>query len=273
MKTQLTILAILATFSTGVATAGDVTGLTTFTSGTKAVAAEVNDNFTAVKTAVDDNNSRTTTNTTAITTNTNDIAANGAADTAAAIDVCTLYQLLSGTGTVGVLPIPVGCPTFPRTVFVTSTTYDGNLGGLAGADAKCQTQAAAGGLSGTFKAWLSIATTAAASRLSHTADVYETTNGDVIAADFAALTNTANVDLAHAIDVDEFGNTVTGEFAWTATTSTGDFVPNSKTCNDWTDEQFLTGARVGQTGQVNGAWTNIGTATCDNLRRLYCIQQ
>jgi len=41
-----------------VATAASVTIPNTFTSGTKAVAAQVNGNFTAVKTAVDDNNSR-----------------------------------------------------------------------------------------------------------------------------------------------------------------------------------------------------------------------
>ena len=34
----------------------------------------------------------------------------------------------------------------PNIVFVTSTTYDGNLGGLAGADQKCQDCAEAAGL-------------------------------------------------------------------------------------------------------------------------------
>lgn len=41
--------------------AGQVTGLTQFTSGTPARAAEVNDNFAAVKVAVDDNHARLTT--------------------------------------------------------------------------------------------------------------------------------------------------------------------------------------------------------------------
>ena len=64
---NLTFMALLATASNA-ALATDVTGLTTFTSGTPAVAAEVNDNFTAVKTAVDDNDGRITTNATAIAT-------------------------------------------------------------------------------------------------------------------------------------------------------------------------------------------------------------
>ena len=60
-------MAFLATASSAVL-ATDVTIPNTFTSGTAAVAAEVNDNFTAVKTAVDDNDGRITTNATAITT-------------------------------------------------------------------------------------------------------------------------------------------------------------------------------------------------------------
>src|ERR1051326_3970478 len=40
-------------------------------------------------------------------------------------------------------------------VFVSSTTYDGNLGGFDGAAAKCQAVATAAGLGGTWAAWIS----------------------------------------------------------------------------------------------------------------------
>ena len=52
-------VAILATIQTS--TASEVTGLTSFTANTPAVAAQVNGNFTAVKTAVDNNHARITT--------------------------------------------------------------------------------------------------------------------------------------------------------------------------------------------------------------------
>jgi len=43
----------------------------------------------------------------------------------------------------------------PKKVFVSSQTYVGNLGGVAGADSLCQGLATAAGLTGTFKAFLS----------------------------------------------------------------------------------------------------------------------
>ena len=75
-------MAIIASASSA-ALASDVTIPNTFTAGTAAVAAEVNANFTAVKTAVDDNNTNIGTNATdiatnaaAISTNTTNIGAN-----------------------------------------------------------------------------------------------------------------------------------------------------------------------------------------------------
>jgi hypothetical protein len=41
-------------------------------------------------------------------------------------------------------------------MFVTSETFPSNLGGLAGADAKCRAEAAAANLPGTFVAWLAV---------------------------------------------------------------------------------------------------------------------
>lgn len=61
--------------SSGMAYAGSVTVPNTFSSGTPAVAAEVNANFSAVASEVNDNDGRITTNAGAIATNTSDIAA------------------------------------------------------------------------------------------------------------------------------------------------------------------------------------------------------
>ena len=46
-------------------------------------------------------------------------------------------------------------PPPPKYAFVTTWQGDGNIGGLAAADAICQTEAEEAELPGTYKAWLS----------------------------------------------------------------------------------------------------------------------
>jgi len=74
-KTQSIAMAAALLFSS-TAWAGALTIPNTFTAGTPAVAAQVNANFTAAKTAVDDNNTRITANAAAAATNATNIAAN-----------------------------------------------------------------------------------------------------------------------------------------------------------------------------------------------------
>src|SRR6187401_2282495 len=60
-----------------------------------------------------------------------------------------------------------------KRVFVPDQTYVGGLlGGLAGADMKCEARAAAAGLAGTYKAWLSDQTKSATARLTHSTGAY-----------------------------------------------------------------------------------------------------
>lgn len=60
---------------------------------------------------------------------------------AAAVNQCNAVPFCNGIG---------ACR--PTTVFVTSTSHTGNLGGLAGADAICQARANEAGLKGNFVA-------------------------------------------------------------------------------------------------------------------------
>ncbi|EJK55631.1 hypothetical protein THAOC_24620, partial [Thalassiosira oceanica] len=107
-----------------------------------------------------------------------------------------------------------------KIVFVTSERYNGNLGGLAGADARCQERAKAAGLSGTFKAWLSDRTTSVSQRFDRDFDyaAFFRTDGVMVANDWSDLTDGS---LLGAIDRDEFGNTVGANFAWTNTDTGG----------------------------------------------------
>ncbi|MDZ4247347.1 MAG: DUF1554 domain-containing protein, partial [Dehalococcoidia bacterium] len=78
-------------------------------------------------------------------------------------------------------PNPTASPVAGKRVFVTAATYNGNLGGLSGADAKCQASANAVNLGGTWKAWLSDSNTSAGSRLNHSDSPYRLLNGTTIA--------------------------------------------------------------------------------------------
>ncbi len=84
----LGIVTLLASSSTALL-ASSVTIPNTFTSGEPAVAAEVNDNFTAVADSVNDNDSRVTTNAGDITTNAGNITNNAGDITTNAGDIIT----------------------------------------------------------------------------------------------------------------------------------------------------------------------------------------
>jgi len=126
---------------------------------------------------------------------------------------------------------PTPTPLASKQVFITSTLYNGNLGGLSGADAKCQTQAIAANLSGTWKAWLSDNTTSATSRLSHSNLPYAMVNGTIIANNWTDLTDGT---LASSLIIDENGS-MHGNYVWTGTNEFGAINdPNISKCSDWT---------------------------------------
>ncbi len=91
----------------------------------------------------------------------------GAKLTCACADNATGEQLCDGSRTF----LDCICPSSKR-IFVTSTLYSGNLGGLSGADAKCLTAAQSVNLPGTWKAWLSSSTINAIDRIAEVGPWY-----------------------------------------------------------------------------------------------------
>ncbi len=173
----------------------------------------------------------------------------------------------------------------PKSVFITSTLYTGNLGGLDGADSKCQDRAKAGGISGQFKAWLSDSVTPAASRLTHSNAPYVLVDGTVIAKDWAKLTSGR---LQAPIMLTEFVRMPTltvhpsgcGTFlVWTNSNEDGSIVDKNRSCNNWTDGTSSSGSDKGPAlGQADGEslWSSEckGTrAGCNGSFPLYCVEQ
>src|SRR5262245_61095552 len=90
----------------------------------------------------------------------------------------------------------------PCLVFLSSTEQAGDLGGIAGADAICQSLAHAADLPGTYRAWLSDGNASPSTRFSRSTAPYTLVDGTLIAGNWNELTGGA---LQHAIDLAETG--------------------------------------------------------------------
>lgn len=208
---------------------------------------------------------------------------------------CTVAQISSDTtGAVGAGPTDGSCaiyhpngggvkacsgvvvPVIPsaKKVFVSSTTYKGNLGGVAGADAKCAARATAGGLTGTFKAWIADTTagSAPAIRFTQSTGPYELINGARIADNWGDLVDGT---LQAKITLTELGTSYLGlsvstnvKFDGTVNVTTG-----GNACNNWSSNVGMT-CVMGYTGFQTGQWTDhAAAATCNAFNPLYCFEQ
>ena len=166
-----------------------------------------------------------------------------------------------------------------KKVFLSSVAYDGNLGGVAGADAKCATLATNASLAGTYKAWISVTTGTddPATTFTHSTVPYKLVNGTTIANNWAGLTSGT---ISAAISLDENGATPAATNRWTNTTTSGTASSsgsgNSTNCVGWTNNASGgKNGRYGSSGATNSTWTDNGATNtgCNGLLRLICVQQ
>lgn len=165
-------------------------------------------------------------------------------------------------------------PSTHKVVFLTSAVYNGNLGGLSGADAICNAHAAAGSLPGTYKAWLSTITASPSTRFTHPNVPYVLPDGTtVVANDWADLTDGS---LAHAINQNEASAVSTTFFnTWTGTSPLGTSVGSGEDCSAWTNaSSFQLTSQTGDWWSIDARWTVAhNTFVCSAGQRLYCFQQ
>jgi hypothetical protein len=172
-----------------------------------------------------------------------------------------------------------------KTVFVTKASFPSDMGGLAGADAKCQTEAddpASIVPAGTYLPWLSDGTDSPDTRFTKSSHSYVLPDETKIAENYADLTDGS---ILNAINVDATGAPVLGaQRFWTDTTTDGkaahQFVANVKrnSCNAWNGTTVYRAiATIGVTYKKTGEWTNYRQALCNSQaqpeRRLICFQQ
>lgn len=174
-------------------------------------------------------------------------------------------------------------PASNASFFVTSENpgNGGNLGGLAGADAHCQSLAAAAGLGGkTWHAYLSTSTVNARDRIGD--GPWYNVKGEMIAANLEQLHGDNNITNDTAVDengnLPDYLELVDGAAVRRSenslahdilTGSNDDGMKNEATCNNWTngtaDAQGMLGHadRLGRAAGVNSWTTAHASAGCD----------
>jgi cysteine-rich repeat protein len=157
-------------------------------------------------------------------------------------------------------------------VFITSLSYSGNLGGLAGADGICQAHAAETRLPGTYQAWLSTTSQSPSNRFGFPYSFtgrFVLPDSTVIAEDWSDLLDGT---LLAPIDRNEDSALVVGpQHVWTHTIKTGHPVSGDP-CNTWGSASNAFNAFVGSSASTTAGWTTTNTHSCNSSARLYCFQ-
>lgn len=194
----------------------------------------------------------------------------GPSATRAVVSMAALAAVAACGGGDGGVDAPPG-----KRFFTTSAIYDGQgVGGLAGADAKCNLAALSGDLGGTWVAWLSDSTTDAIDRIPDVGPWY-LVNGYTLV--FAAKSQLVGHPLAH-LPVDELGDVLSqeegqGRFVWTGTVAGG---TRGASCADWTDATIGETGAAGDLSFIDERWTDgeqPAQESCNLLHHLYCFEQ
>ncbi len=148
----------------------------------------------------------------------------------------------------------------PFYVFLTRAVYDANMGGITGADERCQASAKAAKLQGTYVAWISDTNTDAKDHVTGDGPWLEPKTGKVLFSNHASLLGFPEAALVR----DEYGDPAKDRW-WTGTSANG--IRNPKTCGDWaSNAQFqggMTGTRTG-TARPGKEWTEDSAYSCQS---------
>jgi len=181
-----------------------------------------------------------------------------------------LLCLEQGTGTNPPLPREPGALVFVSSEAgsggFTDWTSSGGLGGIAGADAACQSLADLAGLPApeSFVAYLSTSSTDAKDRLTIDGP-WKRLDGFRIAATKAELINNY-IDVP--IWIDDAGGVAFDE-VWTGTNPNG--TKTSNTCYSWADGTAGFNGDRGLRYRNHAGWASTGPTPCGTPRHVYCF--
>jgi hypothetical protein len=186
-----------------------------------------------------------------------------------------LLTVISAAALLAVIAGPVFADHNQKTVFVTSAKFKGNLGGLTGADDKCQAEAdgpASIVPSGTYLAWLSDGFDSPDTRFTKSSHPYTLPDGTKIAEDFTDLTDGS---ILHKINSDPTGKRLGLQEFWTGTLADGTTAQQVVTCSRWKADLLSDGGGIhGRTNQTGSLWSTMHSDhDCSRSARLLCFQQ
>jgi hypothetical protein len=188
--------------------------------------------------------------------------------------VLTVCVVVSGCGDTGSAPTPEYSGT--RRIFLIDSNSQGNLGGIAGADSMCNSDANKPSYSGTFKAMITGATRRACtssfcttSGTSEHIDWVFTANTPYMRVDGTDIgTTTENgvfsFNLANAF-------TATGSEVWTAMYTS--WTSRASNCLEWTSDSGSQTTNVGNSVAVTSNLLTIYSQFCDRNLKFFCVEQ
>ncbi|WCL50622.1 DUF1554 domain-containing protein [Leptospira sp. GIMC2001] len=189
--------------------------------------------------------------------------------------------LLSGSGGSNTVALP------EKKMFLTSTQYSGNLGGVTGADEKCNSDSRKPSGSSSFKAYIFNGSTRSVERSGSTYiltdypiaanTVYVRLDGEIIGATGSNRAFSESIDNFFISNNANLTDTRT-EF-WVGLMSAGSSSSTAEvrnTCSEWTSNSILSNGGYGITGDSGSKgiyFFNNESRVCNVNRPLLCIEQ
>ncbi|MBK7861543.1 MAG: hypothetical protein IPJ65_23600 [Archangiaceae bacterium] len=154
--------------------------------------------------------------------------------------------------------IDAGYPVDPSRhyVFTTSASYTGNLGGQAGADAKCRAAAAGARLPGGYRALVVVGSQGLADRVPDAGPWYRV-DGQLAFQDVSEVLSAPRVPL----NVDQSGRPTTGfGSAWTGLIKYAGLIGSK--CADWTTSNAGSTGKAGRVSVTTSSWIDDNPSAC-----------
>jgi hypothetical protein len=178
-------------------------------------------------------------------------------------------QKIDSNGNVTCISKDISLPSNSKFAFVTTQLFTGNLGGLSGADAKCQQVADSSPKawlhSRTWRAYIGDNTALPQRACSNTIDYYDT-NGDLIPLRSGINHCSINYVIRY-VYISETGSSLGHPYIWIGRYSTGSSYPS---CNNWSTNSS------GETGTIchyTGSGTSCSNYGCDRTYPIICFEQ